>query len=165
MGFSQHLSKRVDSQKCRKSCKAGYQNQNMSSGPMPGNFHLFPQIIGIILPPISLRNYAARTSYHTSGRRCAPLCGSPHSGLWGVLLSEEIHFSPLTVSHGILSEMRHQEPELHPVLRPGVCSRLEDRGVWPGSSPSLRGTVSSSQSTSSKAAKPLEQEGHLLTPS
>lgn len=50
--------------------------------------------------------------------------------------------------------MRHQAPEPHQVLKPGVCSRLEDRGFWPGSSPSLRGMVSSSQSASSKAAKP-----------
>ena len=36
------------------------------------------------------------------------------------------------VSHWILSEMRHQEPELHEVLKPpGHSSQLEDGGfVW-----------------------------------
>ena len=32
--------------------------------------------------------------------------------------------------------MRHQEPELHWVLKLGVWSQLEDHGFWPGSSPS-----------------------------
>ena len=33
--------------------------------------------------------------------------------------------------------MRHQEPELHWVLKPGMWSQLEDSGFWLGLSPSI----------------------------
>ena len=49
-----------------------------------------------------------------------PLCDGPHS--WSVLLSEseQIHLLPIAVSLTEFFSMRHQEPELHDVLKPGI---------------------------------------------
>lgn len=153
MCLSQHPSKWT--LRSAESCKVGHQNQNMSSGPMPGNFHSFPTPAN---PPAHQPTKLLKSPHklpHSRGRRCASSVAAHTLGSGVCFSLKEIHFSPLTVSHGILSEMRDQEPELHLVLRPGVCSRLEDRGVWPVQALNLRGVVSSSQSTSSKAAKPF----------
>ena len=42
--------------------------------------------------------------------------------LWNVLLSEseQIHLLPIAVSLTEFFSMRHQEPELHYVLKPGI---------------------------------------------
>ena len=49
-----------------------------------------------------------------------PLRDGPHS--WSVLLSEskQIHLLPIAVSLTEFFSMRHQEPELHYVLKPGI---------------------------------------------
>ena len=41
------------------SSKALSKDQGVGGDPVPGNSHLFPKIVGIILPLISIRNYPA----------------------------------------------------------------------------------------------------------
>ena len=55
--------------------KATIKGQRVGGGPIPGNPHPFPEIVGIILPLISLWNYPAHTNSlpHISG-----ICSQHH---------------------------------------------------------------------------------------
>ena len=49
-----------------------------------------------------------------------PLCDGPHP--WSVLLSESEQIPPLPMAVSLTEffSMRHQEPELHYILKPGT---------------------------------------------
>ena len=96
------------------------EDQGVGSGPNPGNL---PNVVGIILPLISIWNYQLVKTNHATYCRLHLPSAMAHTlsmecaSLW-------IWIKPLFtyhfVSHWILSAMRHQEPELPYVLKPGT---------------------------------------------
>ena len=112
------------------SFKTLLKDQGVSSGPDPGTVLPFTKIVGIILPLTSMWKCPAyENEPHHILRPRSPsamahtLCVEGAS-LWiGINPLLTYHF----FSHWIHSVMRHQEPELHQVLKPGT---MDFGWVW-----------------------------------
>ena len=138
-------------------------DQGGGGGPNPGDLCPLPQIAGLVLPLISTWNYPACKNQpchisqpHTPSAMAHTLSVESAS-LWtwiNPLLT--YHF----VSHWILSVMRHQEPELHSVLKPGTTSF---GWVWvPAHGFKFRSVVNGFSFTPTSLTSPLLTPTHLL---